>query len=206
MDFITHSLVGAGVARLACPRRAWRPQLTLAGLLGSLLMDGDSWLIFLGPDAYGFYHRVLTHNVFALTGLALAGATLAQAAGGVARWRRFGWFCAPNLAQEEPEPERAPWGLLFTVAAAAAGLHWCYDVITGYGNLKPWWPFSQREVALRAVYSFDWVIFGLTLGWHLVIRELEWPRRREAWITAGYFVIIAGYVAARMLWGAPTCW
>ena len=58
MDFITHSLVGAGVARLACPKKEWLPQLTLAGLLGSLAMDGDSWLAFINQDAYGLYHRV----------------------------------------------------------------------------------------------------------------------------------------------------
>lgn len=205
VDFVTHSLVGAGVARLACPKREWLPQLTLAGLLGSLLMDGDSWLIFFGPDAYGFYHRVLTHNVFALGVLSLASSGVAWGAGRVRRWRRFGWFAAPNLGGES-EPGAAPWRLLIGVAIVAAIFHWLYDYITGYGNLKPLWPLSQKEYALAAVASWDTVIFSVTLGWHLLIRHLDWPRRKEAWLTAGYLAIIAAYVAGCHAWGKPTVW
>lgn len=205
MDFVTHALVGAGVARLAAPKKEWLPQLTLAGLLGSLLMDGDSWLFFLGPDAYGFYHRVLTHNVFALGALSLASSGLAWGAGRVRPWRRFGWFVAPDLAPGA-DPTPAPWRIAIGVALAAAALHWLYDFITGFGNLRPLWPLSQKEYALAAVESFDWVIFSVTLGWHILIRHLDLPRRKEAWLTAAYLAAILAYVACRHAWGRPTVW
>lgn len=203
MDFVTHALVGAGVARLAAPQKEWLPQLTLAGLLGSLLMDGDSWLIFLGPDAYGFYHRVLTHNVFALGMLSLASSGIAWGAGRVRPWRRFGWFVSPNLPPGT-EPTPAPWRIFIGIALTAAFFHWLYDFFTGYGNLKPLWPFSQKEYTLAAVASFDWLIFSVTLGWHLLIRHMDWPRRKEAWLTAAYLATIIAYVACRHAWGQPT--
>jgi hypothetical protein len=206
MDFITHSLVGAGVARLTCPRREWLPQLTLAGLLGSLLMDGDSWLVLISQDAYGLYHRVLTHNVFALGVLALAGGVAARSAGGlVAASRRFGWFVSPNLPAGEL-PTRAPWRYFFVIIAIASLLHWLMDLITGFGNLKPFWPLSQYSVELDAVNSLDAFILGFTVLWHVALRLLDWPRRKEAWVTGAYALVLVAYVAARLAWGPRTAW
>ena len=202
MDFITHSLVGAGAARMICPQRSWRPQLTLAGLLGSLAMDGDSWLALLGPHYYGLYHRVWTHNLVGLGVIALVGTCASRTAGGVAAWRRFGWFADANLPLTET-PSPAPWGYLLFVSLAAAYLHLLFDMISGYGNLYPFWPWGRWEASLRAVNSFDLVVFGLTLGWHITIRRLDWPRRREAWITAAYGIILTLYVLARLRWCQP---
>ena len=66
MDFLTHTLVGAGAARLLARRRDQIAQLMPAALIGALLPDFDSWLYFWGLDNYGRYHRILTHSVWAL--------------------------------------------------------------------------------------------------------------------------------------------
>ena len=200
MDFVTHSLMGAGAARLIAPRREWRPQLSLAALGGSLVMDGDSWLYLLGPNYYGFYHRLASHNVIALILIALIAATGAWSVARVCRWRRFGWFVAPNLPRGV-EPSRPPWGWFFLVAAAAAFLHFCADVITGYGNMCPFWPWSKWDASLSVVSSFDQVIFWTTIAWHLLIRHLDWPRRREWPISLVYLVMMAAYIGIRLMMG-----
>ena len=204
MDFLTHSLMGAGAARLVAPRRDWRPQLALAAVLGSTLMDGDSWVALLGANHYGFYHRTVTHSIVGLIVLAGVAAVVAKWVSLSAWGRRFGWFIAPNRMLEEAPTTSAPWGWFLLVAATAAALHWCGDVITGFGNMCPFWPWDTRDVSLRAVFSFDWFIFSATLGWHIAIRRLDWPRRREWALTAVYVVCVAGYVWARLRWGAPT--
>lgn len=203
MDFITHSLVGAGVARLACPKKEWLPQLTLAGILGSTLMDGDSWIYFLGPNAYGFFHRKLTHNVFALVVLVCVGAALTRAAGRIPSWRRFGWFLAPDLPAGSVIT-RPPWGRLLIVGTLAAVLHDIYDIITGFGNITLFWPLSDHETTLAAVYTLDYFILGLTLSWNILTRNLDWPRRKEAWITAAYFLAMTAYVGGRWMWHRPS--
>lgn len=52
MDFLTHSLIGAGVARLVCKDRGFLPQLSLAAVLGSLLPDADSGLALISQETY----------------------------------------------------------------------------------------------------------------------------------------------------------
>ncbi len=204
MDFITHSLIGVGVARLATPRSELRPQTTLAAILGSLVMDNDSWLALVGPDAYGLYHRVFTHS---LVGLALGALVAAGAARLVGRrWRRTGWFLNDNLPALAPDPPRAGWGLLLGVTALAAGLHWLGDAITGYGNLRPLWPWSRWEVNLGLTLSFDWFIFSMTIAWHAGARQLDWPRRREIWLGAGWLLAVLGYLWWRHLLGVRTVW
>jgi membrane-bound metal-dependent hydrolase YbcI (DUF457 family) len=206
MDFITHSLMATGAVRLAVPEKVWRPQLALAAVLGSLLQDADSWLYLIGPEYYGKYHRIASHTVWGLALIALACAAAAWGLAAVRPWRRFGWFVETNLAPGGDLPPRAPFRWFFLVALMAAYLHFAADLTTGFGNLLFFWPWSSFDFSLRAVNSFDWVIFSCTLGWHIVLRRLEWPRRREAVITAVYALLIIGYVAARLLFAEPTIW
>jgi membrane-bound metal-dependent hydrolase YbcI (DUF457 family) len=218
LDFVTHSLVGTGAARLLSPRREIRPQLCLSAVLGSLLQDADSWLYLLGPNFYGKYHRVVSHTVWGLALVALLSAGIAWLAFGVPAWRRFGWFVHPNLwrrngtvtpAEEiDPAPAvpRARFAALLGVALVAAALHWLFDIFTGFGNLLPLWPWSSYDASLALVTSFDWPIFLGTLGWHCMARQLEWPRRREAWLAAAYGMGLAAYLVGRHIWGAPTVW
>ena len=204
MDFITHCLVGAGVGRLASPG-PWRPQLTLAALLGSTLMDGDAWLALCGPEAYGLYHRVGSHSIFALTAVCAVSGALAMAAARVPRWRRFGWFACPNLPAGS-DPGMAPWPRFLLVAGMATALHWIFDVMTGYGNLELFWPLSRRDFSLHAINTFDAPVFCATWGWYLAARHLDWPRRRETVLALIYFLAVVLYVAARLRWSTPTNW
>jgi hypothetical protein len=206
MDFITHTLVGTGAARLVAPRRELRPQVCLAGVLGSLLQDGDSWLFLLGPNMYGRYHRVVSHTVWGLVLIALMSAGIAWGATLVRRWRGFGWFVCPNLPPSEAKPPHVAYGWLLLAALAAVGLHWTFDIITGFGNLLPFWPWSQWDASLHAVESFDWFIFLLTLAWHAVTRQLDLPRCREAMVGVAYTATVLAYVLLLMQFGSRTVW
>ena len=203
MDFVTHSLMGAGAARLATARREWLPQTALAGLFGSLLMDGDSWLYLLGPNYYGFYHRVATHSLVGLAVMATFSAGLAWLVEQIRPWRRFGWFVWENLPAGAAPPS-APFPLLLGVAGAAVLLHFCFDAITGFGNMEPFWPWSHWDASLKLVFSFDTLIFSATLGWWGVMRWKDWPRRRDALWTALYAALIVTYLLLRARFGTPT--
>ncbi|MCE5231638.1 metal-dependent hydrolase [bacterium] len=205
MDFITHSLVGAGVARVINPRPKWLPLATLTGALGSLLMDSDSWLALLGPNAYGIYHRKITHCIVALVFWVIVSVLIVQAVACVKKWRRFGWFLTPNLPQGET-PTRAPWGMLILIAAIAAAFHWMGDAITGFGNLVPFFPWNTWEVNMGLVLSFDWFIFGATLSWHLASRNMNLSRKREYLLAACWLISIAIYLSIRFQMGIRTAW
>ena len=157
MDFVTHSLVGATTARLFARRPEELPALALTGVLASLIMDRDSWLAMLGPAAYGRWHRVASHSLVGLivcAGLALAFVFAVQV---IPRARRFGWFVSPKLGVETVPVFPAALKLI-AVAALAAALHWLGDVITGFGNMKLFWPWSDCDFSLSAVTSFDWFL------------------------------------------------
>lgn len=206
MDFITHALVGAGAARLISPRREWIPQLSLSAVLASEIQDADPWLYLIDPAYYGLYHRVATHNLWALAVLGTVSAGLSFLICIPPSWRRFGWFVAPGLPKES-SPGRAPFKLLLLAAIPAAYLHLLGDVITGFGNILPFWPFSRYDASLHAVSSFDWVIFLATLVWHLVLRS-GWLRgkKQELMLTGGYAALIALYVIGRLIFCSPTVW
>jgi membrane-bound metal-dependent hydrolase YbcI (DUF457 family) len=211
-------LVGAGAARLLSPRREWIPQLTLGAVLASELQDADFWLYLIHPSYYGRYHRVASHNVWALAAIAVACAALAWLITRVKPWRRFGWFVANNLPRDSLSPHDAipAWnanpvshaGIVWFIipALAAAYLHFLGDVITGFGNVMPFWPWSHWDASLHAVSSFDVVIFSLTLAWHIVLRRFPLTRGKEWGVTGVYAGIVVLYVAARWIWGEPTVW
>lgn len=205
MDFITHPLVGAGLARVITPRRELLPQTTLAGILASLVMDNDSWLFLLGPDAYGRYHRVFTHCLPGLIFWTFFSAALVQAVACVKKWRCFGWFLTPNLPQSEIPP-RASWRLLIAVSAGAVAFHWLLDIPSDFGNLELLYPWSDKEFSLGIVASFDWVIFGATLVWYLASREFVWRRKRELFLFLGWFALVFGYLAIRYRMGHHAVW
>lgn len=206
MDFITHALIGAGVARLASPKRKWIPQLSLAGILGSELQDADSWLYLIHPYLYGKYHRVASHNLWGLAIVGLVAAGLAWLITRVRPWRRFGWFVADNLPREESPLPHVPWRWFALVALIAAYLHFAADAITGFGNIEPFWPWSSWDISLHAVTSFDLPIFASTLAWHFSLRGLHLSRKGEVGITVVYVVCVVVYVLARLHWGQPTAW
>ena len=206
MDFVTQTLMGVGIARIASPSRDKFSQCCLAGALGSLLPDADSWLVLMGPNAYGFYHRVFTHSIVGLVGTAVVAGTLAWVINKRPAWRRFGWFVAPNIRINTPPPSPVVLPALIWIAIAAAAAHWCADFITGFGNLKPMWPWSQREFTLGAVTSFDPFILLLTVAWHLLTRNFVMPRSREALLGACYALILSIYVVFRWHYGARTVW
>lgn len=131
---------------------------------------------------------------------ALLAATLAWTAGTVRGWRRFGWFVADNLPPE-PTTSRPPWFLFLAIAVPAALLHFAFDVITGFGNMKPFWPWSDWDASLHAVSSFDFTIFASTLGVYLALRYYDATRRQTLGYGSVYLLAVALYVVARHVWG-----
>lgn len=178
------------------------PQISLAALLGSLLPDADSWLYLLGPEMYGRYHRVFTHCIVGGAAVALVAGVIAWLVTARASWRRFGWFVADNLPQADTEPPRASLRLLIAVAALAVVAHILFDVITGYGNILPFWPWSPWDASLRLVNSFDWVIFSATLAWHVASRRssAQWGRP----LVGCWATVVLVYLAMRWLYFPPS--
>lgn len=207
MDFITHSLIGVGAARLLVGRRDLRPQVTLAALLGALVIDGDSWLYLIDPSYYGRYHRVASHSILGVMAVGLFCAAVPWVlARAWPKARRFGWFANENLRREEAVPPLAPFWMFAAAAWLAACLHVPMDAITGFGNVQPFWPWSTWDASMHAVTSFDTVIYGLTFAWHIVLRRLKWPRRKEAIATGIYAAMVIGYILFRWLVTEPTFW
>lgn len=204
MDFVTHALIGAGIAHLAAPVRRWIPQLALAGVLGSMLMDNDSWLYLLGPNMYGRYHRIITHSLPGLALSALAAVAIAVATAHYRpQWRRFGWFVAENL--EQAPPDRPPVVLFLLVASLAAAAHFCADVITGFGNMQLFWPWSSRDFSLALVNSFVTLLFGSTLAWHVALRQTA--ARWKMWaLTGAWLAVVLVYLLFRWWFGWRGIW
>lgn len=175
-------------------------------MFASLLPDADSALALLGQEVYGRYHRVMSHSIVGMIVVALLAAGIARLVALPPSWRRFGWFVSPNLSQSDTPPALAPFSWVLRIAACAAFGHWVGDWITGFGNMTPLWPWVERDISLGAVNSFDWFLFSITLAWHVAIRSLEWPRRRELALCAAWFVTCACYISARAVWGAPAVW
>lgn len=198
--------MGVGIGRLAAPSRAQVPAYSLAGMLGGLLPDGDSWLALLGPNMYGKYHRVITHSIVGLIVCGIAAGAIAWYVARARRTRRFGWFVTENLKDADVVGLNFSVPRLIAVGMCGAVMHWVMDWITGFGNLKPFWPWAENEYFLGAVYSFDWFIFFLTLGWHVAMRTMGLSGRKEVAVAACYFVAVAIYVFARWMAGAHTVW
>lgn len=209
MDFITHTLIGVGCARLLALRRPeLLPQVTVTAILGSTLMDADGIAgLILGQDFYGRWHRVATHSIIGLAACAAVAAAVGWRLGAVERWRRFGWHLADRLAADSPLPERAPAALHLRVACVAAAMHFVADAITGYGNLHPFWPWSTRfEASLHATNSFDAVMLGMALAWHFAARWRPWPAARQVALGAAWLGLSAAYVGLRLLFLEPAVW
>jgi membrane-bound metal-dependent hydrolase YbcI (DUF457 family) len=204
MDFLTHACMGVGAARLLARKPALRPQLAAAALFASLLPDADSFIVLVGMEWYGKYHRVVTHSLAGLICIVLVSAALVWVLAYSLRVRAWGWLVVPDVSPSAFSTDfgavvpRASLGWLLTAAAAGAALHWFGDAITDYGSLFPFWPFSQHfEVNWGLVKSFDWPIFMLTLCWFLVVRNDGLSRRREVTLGAKYVGLVSGYLLLR---------
>ncbi|MCC6546664.1 metal-dependent hydrolase [Candidatus Sumerlaeota bacterium] len=206
MDFVTHSLVGVGIGRLAAPTRGHLPAYCLAGMLGGLLPDSDSWLALLGPNIYGLYHRVITHSIVGLLACGVGAGLVALLAARAKRTRRFGWFVTENLSDADVAGLKLSFPRLIAVGVCGAALHWMMDWITGFGNMKPFWPWSDRAYRLGAVYSFDWMICSMTLAWHIGVRRWAPSCRNEILIALAYAVCVSAYVFMRWHQGSDTVW
>lgn len=199
MDFVTHTLMSVGAMRIISPKKEWRPQLSLAAILGSVAQDADLWLFFLGDSFYGKYHRTISHTFYGLVLIAIIAAIITWAVSLNKSVRKFGWFVEDNLKNNSILVEHIPFVWFLLISLTAVSVHWIGDLITGFGNLMPFYPLSSWDPSLRLVNSFDWFIFSLTLFWYVVIRKLDLPKKKELFCNSGYFFILIIYLICRCL-------
>lgn len=77
MDFVTHTLSGLSTSRLIGNQNAHVRCVGLSALVASLLPDIDVILYAFAPEAFGRYHRVITHSIPFLLLIGLFSGTVA---------------------------------------------------------------------------------------------------------------------------------
>jgi inner membrane protein len=179
MDPLTHTLVGAGLARTRLGRLT--PLAGAALIIGANLPDVDVVTMAAGRDAMLAHRRGWTHGVLAmaLLPLLLAGALLAWDA-----WRR-------RRDPDRPRPRPGPLLLLSSLAVLS---HPLLDWMNTYG-VRLLMPFDGRWFYGDVLFIIDpWL--WLVLGGALLLALPEGARRREA----GWLLLAA--LASLLLLGA----
>lgn len=200
VDVVTHILSGTSTARLltGSHRRVRAPML--AATFGSLFPDVDFWLYWVGPEFFGSYHRMVSHSIPGLLIVSLVAGSLAWWISHRAWFRRVPMGFVPGV---EPRSQdiATSWTQCILFAAWAAHLHFWFDWITGWG-LMPFWPFSSVDYSLKAVSSFDSIVWGLTLAFwavlHITLRtntsEAAPIKSTHRFMGVAYVIILAAYV------------
>jgi inner membrane protein len=191
MDPVTHTLVGAGLARTRLGRLT--PLAGAALLIGANLPDLDVVTVVAGRDAMLAHRRGWTHGVLAalLLPLLLTGLLLAWHA-----WRR-------RRDPSRPPPRPLPLLLLSGLAVLS---HPLLDWMNTYG-VRLLMPFDGRWFYGDALFIIDpWI--WLTLGGALLLAHPAGaPRRTAGWIllaALGSLLLLGA--GARVAPGAKLAW
>jgi inner membrane protein len=187
MDPITHTLVGAGLARTGLGRLGGlAPRLAGAVLIaGANLPDVDVACYFVGSDFALEHRRGWTHGVLAMAVLPVLLAGLGLA-----------WDRARRRPGRPAAGARAParFGPLLALSAIAVWSHPLLDWLNTYG-VRFLSPFDWTWFYGDAVYIVDpWL--WLVLGGALILSRLGSPERTAA----------AGLALAALYAGAQVAW
>jgi len=152
MDIVTHAMTGALVGAIAATKRPQLYPALLTGALASALPDLDAVLHLIDYDLFVRYHRLFTHNLFALPLIAALAAAPASA------WvrGRFLYF--------------------YLIALVSAALHLGMDLIC-HCRLLLLYPLSRRPFQLSIIgFSSNWALLSITAAVILVIylRRRQW--------------------------------
>lgn len=146
MDNLTHSLVGAALAEVACRSQGERRLFLVAGVVASNFPDLD--LVYTGvtpePLGYLLHHRGHTHTVAGLVAQALLIAALCMA--------------PPLRRAVRAAGARRFWALV----AACLACHLVLDSWNVYG-VHPFWPVDSRWYYGDAIFIFEpwvWLLLG----------------------------------------------
>jgi inner membrane protein len=173
MDNLTHSLIGAALAR-ALPAKYRKPEFYWASVLANNLPDADFVVRFwpgTKPLDYLVHHRGYTHTFLLAPVLALAAAAIAKRIARADRW-------APGL---------------YAVALAGCLLHIGADFMNNYG-VHPLTPFLNRW------YYGDSVFIVEPLLWFTLIPFVAQEAVRR-WARVGWWITAAAMVA--LVWVFP---
>jgi len=149
MDNITHSLLGAALAKTRLGRSS--PIAPAALIIGANLPDlENAVLVFLDQPANMIHHRGVTH---AVVGVVLLAPLFALLMHGIARLLR--------LRNRSP----GSLGALFVGVGLATASHPLLDWLNTYG-LRPWLPFDDTRYCGDLVFIIDpwlWLLLGATV-------------------------------------------
>jgi len=133
MDGITHTMTGLLIGTAGGNRKEILYAAIVTGILGSLLIDADSllrWIVDM--EAFYKYHRVYTHNIFALPIMA--------AISSVPAWI---WIRGHYLR-------------FYLIALVAIVVHILMDIVCIWEH-KLFFPFSDKDYALSWVKSDTYI-------------------------------------------------
>lgn len=161
MDSLTHSLIGAAIARTGLRERCG-PGTTLALVLGSNLPDLDGGCTFL-TDGF-LLRRSLTHSFWGVPALSL--------------------LLAAVLAFAFRRRDDAPrTGTLFWLVLCGAALHVFFDLLNSYGVmlLSPfsWSRFELGWVFIVDVFMLVWLALPFAIPRVLALVRGSGPARRD---------------------------
>ncbi len=205
MDGITHVMAPMFVTEPASfdltmkPHYAqWRERLAV--LAGALLPDVDGILGLLKREWYADYHRVVSHSVFVVIGIAFIAALIARF------WPV--WLLLPSMKKSTPDGNwiNPSYRRLLGFASIALVFHILLDGITAWGTLPILWPMlPDWHFQLYWVNSLELPIPFFTL-FALAIQHIFIQRRmrRAAWFTLLVWLeIFALYLMLRPYFALP---
>ncbi len=201
VDPLTHIVVGRAVVAAADPADRPLRGVVWAAVLGALSPDIDSAIALDGWDRYLRLHEVGTHTIVGAVCLASLTAAVVFC---VATLRDRAW--ARRAVQGATRrPPVAPYGVLWTAAAAGVLSHLILDVICG-GRLRLGWPLFNARLTLPLVAMADPWFIGISVA-GLLAEWIGGVRRKSASraIIAVAVVLLAakGALLARALGSSP---
>jgi membrane-bound metal-dependent hydrolase YbcI (DUF457 family) len=176
MDNLTHSLVGAVIAKAGLEKKCGKGT-TLTLVLASNVTDIDGILMFTAEHSH-LCRRMWTHSVFAWPVLAIGLAYLLH-----------------HLRLRE-----IPVRTLFGLSMLGIGLHVFFDLLNSYGVVLLW-PMSVTRFELSWIFVIDLAVWGILLFPFLFYRI---PRLELTTLARGSVLILALYIgfAAVSRWKA----
>ena len=146
MDNLTHSLLGAALART--PLGKLHARSTLLLVVAANLPDIDIVSLLGGRETYLVHHRGITHSILGVA------AQIVLMAGVVRAWEAW--------RAQRGGPSPSPWRSLLLLCGAGLASHPLLDFLNTYG-WRPWLPFDSTWYYGDLVFIVDpwlWLIFG----------------------------------------------
>jgi len=185
MDNLTHSLVGALMAKAGLGRAVQAPHTTLLCVVAANAPDLDIVTGLVSPALYLTYHRHLTHSLFAIPAMAAVSVVLA-------RWLYAGWL----RVRGRPRMGAASFGAEWLAAVLVGATHPLLDWTNTYGT-RHWLPFSDAWSYGDLLFIIDLVVWAVLLASTAAAWRLpRWAGR----ISVVGLLALVSYIASNEVW------